>query len=220
MPQPDAMPLSDAQVQALHDRANDLTGSASARSLYQDWAPVYDATIERFGRYLSPDRIAAEAARRCPDRSVPVLDVACGTGLAGVALARQGFSRITGLDLSEEMLAVAAAKGCYGRLVAADLSGPLPFAPGAFGVITCIGALLAGHLDCGAFVRMARMLPPGGVLLADVEGGTFEDEGYAAALERLQREGVLAEVAQEAGHFHAPGQGEAMHGWFVVVRRG
>lgn len=220
MQEPDAGPLSDDQVQALHDRANDLTSASAARSLYHDWAPVYDATIGRFGRYLSPDRIAAEAARWCPDRSVRVLDVACGTGLAGAALARQGFSRITGLDLSEEMLAVAAAKGCYERLLAADLSGPLPFDAGAFGVITCIGALLAGHLDRAAFLRMVHLLPPGGVLVADVEGGTFEDEGYAAALERLQRAGVLAEVVQEAGHFHAPGPEEEMHGWFVVVRRG
>ena len=52
----------------------------------------------------------------------PVLDLACGTGLVGEALATRGFARLTGVDLSADMLGQARAKGCYDRLVAGDVA--------------------------------------------------------------------------------------------------
>jgi ubiquinone/menaquinone biosynthesis C-methylase UbiE len=40
-----------------------------------------------------------------------VLDVACGTGLSGLALHRHGFRSITGLDYCPQMLNLAREKG-------------------------------------------------------------------------------------------------------------
>jgi predicted TPR repeat methyltransferase len=50
-----------------------------------------------------------------------VLDVGCGTGLAGEALAALGFAVVDGLDISPEMMAVAMARGAYRQCLQADL---------------------------------------------------------------------------------------------------
>ena len=44
-------------------------------------------------------------------RPETVLDLACGTGSLSVLLARRGY-RVTGVDMSEDMLAVASEKAC------------------------------------------------------------------------------------------------------------
>ena len=220
MDQIDADTLSDQDVQGFFDRANSLDTLTATRRLYGDWAAVYDDTIERFGRYLSPDWFACEVARRCADRHVPVLDVACGTGLVGAALARHGFDRLTGLDLSPEMLDRAREKGCYRALIAGDVGGNWPVERGQFGVILCIGALTVGHMDVTVLRRMIEALGPGGLVLADIEASTFAGQGYAAVLEALRSEVGLAEVTVQDAHFYAPGPKEPFHGFYVVVRRG
>ncbi len=54
------------------------------------------------------------------DNKKNMLDLGCGTGLAGLALA--DFVRtMTGVDLSEKMIAKARAKGCYDILVVGDV---------------------------------------------------------------------------------------------------
>ena len=209
--------LTDAMVQGFFDRANGLGGVAAALDLYRDWAGVYDDTIERFGRYLSPDRIAEAVLRRCPDRSVPILDVACGTGLVGQALARQGYDRITGVDLSEPMLEEARGKGCYAALIAADLTGPGVLDP--FPVEVCAGGLTVGHLGAAAFELMAGLVAKGGMIMADVEGGTFQTQGFAALLERLRAEGVLTGFELEEGHFYQAAADEPGHGYFLTAWR-
>ena len=45
-----------------------------------------------------------------------VLDAGCGTGLSGKALHAAGFRRLTGIDISQASLDVAAQAGVYERL--------------------------------------------------------------------------------------------------------
>jgi predicted TPR repeat methyltransferase len=54
-----------------------------------------------------------------------VIDIGCGTGLAGQALTGHGFTIIDGLDYSAEMLKVAAGHGIYRKLIEADLTKSL-----------------------------------------------------------------------------------------------
>lgn len=69
-----------------------------------DYAAWVSFALDRLGL---PRRVRKASAER---RKAPlVLDLACGTGTIAVELARRGY-RVIGLDLSEEMLAVADAK--------------------------------------------------------------------------------------------------------------
>ena len=99
--------------------------SAYVRTLFDQYAPRFDAALTEGLGYRGPavlcDAIAAAcAAARGPLRFDTALDLGCGTGLAGTAL-RPLVDRLTGVDLSERMIALAREKNLYDRLATDDL---------------------------------------------------------------------------------------------------
>lgn len=90
------------------------------------------------------------------------LDVACGTGDMMLELLKQGAD-VTGVDLSEEMLAVAKRKtaGWQPAYQVADAEH-LPFVDASFDAVTCaFGVRNFVHLEKG-LGEMVRVLKPGG----------------------------------------------------------
>ncbi len=92
-----------------------------------------------------------------------MLDVATGTGLVAAELLRRGF-RMTGLDQSEEMLAIARRRlGRQAELVQASAES-MPLADATFDHVT-FTYLLRYVCDPAATVReCARVVRPGGVV--------------------------------------------------------
>lgn len=92
-----------------------------------------------------------------------VLDVACGTGDMVLELLKQGAD-VTGVDLSEEMLAIAKRKVKSGKWKVADAE-QLPFGDASFDAVTCaFGVRNFVHLEQG-LNEMLRVLKPGGQLV-------------------------------------------------------
>ncbi len=90
------------------------------------------------------------------------LDVACGTGDMALELLKQGAD-VTGVDLSEEMMAVAKRKtaGWQPAYQVADAEH-LPFDDASFDAVTCaFGVRNFVHLEQG-LGEMVRVLKPGG----------------------------------------------------------
>ncbi len=106
---------------------------------------------------------------RLPPDCGHVLDVATGTGLVATELLRRGF-RVTGLDQSDEMLAVARRRiGARGDLVIASAES-VPFPDAAFDHAT-FTYLLRYVDDPGAtLAELARVVRPGGTI-ASLEFG-------------------------------------------------
>lgn len=103
-----------------------------------------------------------------PSRPQQLLDVATGTGDVALALlgAVHPESRLTGVDLSEQMLAVARRKlqGRNCQLLLADAER-LPFADGSFDCVSvAFGVRNFVHLEQG-LSEMCRVLKPGGKLV-------------------------------------------------------
>lgn len=89
-----------------------------------------------------------------------VLDVACGTGDMAVSLVERGCT-VTGIDLSEEMLAIARQKAPMVTFMIADAEH-LPFPDASFDAVTCaFGVRNFVHLEQG-LGEMLRVLKPGG----------------------------------------------------------
>jgi demethylmenaquinone methyltransferase/2-methoxy-6-polyprenyl-1,4-benzoquinol methylase len=139
-----------------------------ARRLFAPLAPTYD----RVGALLSlgqdPRWRRFLVSRLTPDGG-HVLDVATGTGLVARELRRRGF-RVTGLDQSPEMLAIARERlGGAVELVEAP-ADDLPFGAASFDHLT-FTYLLRYVDDPGATLReLARVVRPGGVV-ASLEFG-------------------------------------------------
>ena len=92
-----------------------------------------------------------------------VLDVACGTGDMAVSLVERGCT-VTGVDISEEMLAIARQKAPMVTFMIADAEH-LPFPDASFDAVTCaFGVRNFVHLEQG-LNEMLRVLKPGGQLV-------------------------------------------------------
>jgi SAM-dependent methyltransferase len=95
-----------------------------------------------------------------------VLDAGCGEGYLARALAARG-ARVTGIDLSQRLIALARAKDPDGGIdyQAADLSQPLPAVAGQFDAAASY-LVLSDVLDYRGFAAtLAASLAPGGRLV-------------------------------------------------------
>lgn len=133
-----------------------------ALALFAPLGPTYD----RVGATLSlgqDPRWRRFLVSRLPLDGGHVLDVATGTGLVAAELARRRF-RVTGIDQSPEMLAVARTR-CHGEIELVEASAEsLPFADASFDHLT-VTYLLRYVDDPGSvLVELARVVRPGGTI--------------------------------------------------------
>lgn len=169
------------------------------RRLYDEWAPTYDGEeVAALLGYAGPERVAARVAELVDPRT-DVLDAGCGTGLVGVALAARGFGSLDGLDLSPGMIRRARRRRVYHDLGPADLRPGVPGARAKFGVVTCVGALVPGHLGPGALIGFARAAVAGGYVVAAIPEDTWTEGGYDAQVAGLAEQGFASPVAGADG---------------------
>lgn len=101
--------------------AADAAAAMSAdyvRALFDQYAPRFDDALANLA-YSAP-ALLREAATAERTRFGAMLDLGCGTGLAGAAF-RPHTDWLVGVDLSPKMIEAARAKGLYDRLVVADI---------------------------------------------------------------------------------------------------
>jgi predicted TPR repeat methyltransferase len=148
--------------------APDRAPAAYVRDLFDQFAPRFDAELTGRLEYRTPALLAALLAEAGVARGLRVLDLGCGTGLSGVALAPFA-ARLEGLDLSPRMLAEAGRRSLYQALHQADLLDFLPAHPASYGLVAAVDVL--NYLgDLAPVLRaMATALAPGGVAAFSVE---------------------------------------------------
>jgi len=154
--------VSDAAAKVARARA--AASSAEAEAIYAEWAGSYDAEVFGALGFTGSDRIADLLAQHVDDRSLPVLDLGCGTGRVGERLRRHGFTAVDGIDISNEMLAVATGKDVYRRLDAVDLTagGALPAA--GYAASVSAGTFTSGHVGARHLAPIARAHRAGAIV--------------------------------------------------------
>src|SRR6478735_7526813 len=133
-----------------------------ALELFAPLGPRYD----RLGALLSfgqDPRWRRAMVSRVPRDGGSVLDVATGTGLVAERLLAQGH-RVTGLDQSPDMLAVARSRfGDRVELVQASATA-IPFADASFDHLTFTYLLRYVDDPAATLAELARVVRPGGVV--------------------------------------------------------
>ncbi|KUN20316.1 ubiquinone biosynthesis methyltransferase UbiE [Streptomyces corchorusii] len=172
------MTTYDQRPHTLADQAEQQKDQV--RSVYRRVAEEYDERIPGLGPCdelftTTEHRFLLEKIR--PGERV--LDIGCGTGRFTVPMAELG-AQVSGLDLSEAMLEVAAGK-LRERNLTADLRegdmAHMPFPDGSFDTVTSMLALMHLPLEDrpAVFAEVHRVLRPGGRMLLGVKNALFEE---------------------------------------------
>ena len=170
-----------------YDSINDK--KSQIKTMFDNIAPTYD----RLNHLLSMnvDRLWRRRAVKAVAGTNPssILDVATGTGDLAVALARRiPSARVTGVDLSAEMLRVAEAKiaerGLADRIAVREGDAEhLEFADSQFDAVT-VAFGVRNFEDIGAGLReMHRVLKSGGLLVV-LELATPQNKPFKAIYEK------------------------------------
>lgn len=178
-----------------------------ASGAYRRYALIYD----RVWRAAPYDRfvdLCLEAAAAQGTAVRRVLVAACGTGNAAVELAGRGYE-VTGLDLSLDMLAVAAAKAWPGgpggaggsppRLIAGDLRA-LPVRDGWADLVLVLNASINYLLEPDevvvALAHLARAAALGGTVVVEPLSPRFVHEGWEPG-RHVDRDGLRLDASYE-----------------------
>ncbi len=185
--------MADTDKRSGVDDAYALENSDDSLALYHRWADQYEQDMTEGMGYCFPAQVAARFAEIADENDGPVVDVGCGTGLVGEALAVMGDWLIDGLDMSEAMLAMAARKQRYRHLYAVDLSEPLSNSKAPWGGLLSAGTFTHGHLGPAAVPPLLFHLRPGALCCIGVNAEHFAEQGFADMFRQLQTAHLIEE---------------------------
>lgn len=138
-------PLDMGTARTQSSRWLSASTSAFGRRFWNSYARTYDSLAEWFPPYQSMLSDVTSSVVQGLDHAV-ILDAGCGTGNYSWELARRGHD-VTGLDVSDAMLARARCKTCSARVQPCflhhDLSQPLPFPSETFSAVLAVMVIYA-----------------------------------------------------------------------------
>lgn len=177
------------------------------RHLFDQFSADYDSRMIGQLGYAAPQILLDLAAMVMPGvgasaragaNALSILDLGCGTGLAGLAF-RPFASRLDGIDLSPAMIAKAAARNIYDNLAVADLESALSASGPAYDLILAADSLVyLGDLESTFQAAHARLTPDGFFLLTVEKAAAG---GFELGPKRRWRhaEGYLRDLAGRTG---------------------
>lgn len=179
-----------------------LTGHTTERApvqyverVFDGYADKFDAHLQQELKYHTPENLVELLKRHAvpPAGKWKVLDMGCGTGLVGKAIAPDA-RELVGVDLSPKMLEKAEARKIYQRLERQDLLAMMRGEKAAsYDVVVAADVFIyLGKVD-EIFSEIKRLLCPGGFFafsLEALEARADEDAAQAAQREyQLEKSG-------------------------------
>ena len=180
--------MSEVQIEKMR-AVYEATNDEQRRRAYDSWADTYDVEMLSWGFRLPAIASAAFTRVVAPDCGA-ILDAGCGTGLQSIALAALGYGPITGIDLSEGMLAEAGRKQIYSALRVMKLGTPLDFPDRNFGATFAIGCITPGHAPSNSFDELLRVTRSGGFIVFSNRVDEGQDPSYPQAISEHERTGA------------------------------
>ncbi|XP_060598213.1 uncharacterized protein LOC132752000 [Ruditapes philippinarum] len=189
---------------------------------YSSWAENmgYEKDMNEC-KFRASSIVADEMAACFPEKrdQLHIMDIACGTGRVGTALAAYGFTNIDGLDSSSGMLNVCMKTGHYHNLYEEYCGyNTLPIQDDVYDCLGVAGGIGGGHIPCSGIMEMIRIVKPGGLIIIamrkefeervgkDIEDmdaliSTVENKNKAELVERrevdkyfVDRDGILFKI--------------------------
>jgi len=153
------------------------------RELYASWATDYDKDFASSMDYILPNQVAQIFLNM--GGIGPVLDVGAGTGLGGQALAKLGINPIDALDLSDEMLEVAAKKKIYRSLFTSDITQQIEISNYLYQGVISSGTFTHGHVGPNAIDNLLSVASTGALFALSINKKHWLEKGFAKKFEAL-----------------------------------
>ncbi|MEQ9001019.1 MAG: class I SAM-dependent methyltransferase [Coleofasciculus sp. B1-GNL1-01] len=161
----------------------DSQSTEELKTKYDSWANTYDADVREDWSFM-PVTIARTLSKLLPKKNAKILDAGAGTGLVGEALAQQGYTNLTAVDLSEKMLAIAKERQVYKALHQSNLEDSKLFSHSTnFDAIIAAGVFAYAHAGAEVLNNLFGFLKEEGLFLLTIR----EDyrRGMQTALDQL-----------------------------------
>ncbi|MEC7490083.1 MAG: methyltransferase domain-containing protein [Pseudomonadota bacterium] len=222
-------PEAAHMVAALGDGPKPLRADDNyVRGTFNHFAEDFERQLLDDLEYQAPNLIYALFAGNGGDGkfNINILDVGCGTGLSGIDF-KSHARRLTGVDLSPEMLKIAKKREIYDELLEDELSVCMRARPGTFDLI--VAADVFCYIgDLSETLKAAWIaLKPSGRLIFSVEaqstrGFTLTDTGRYA-----HKPAYVQKVANSSGFYQIVGHtdrlrteyGDPVKGYFTMLEK-
>lgn len=157
-------------------RAQARSDAGYVRHLFDQFSTDYDSRMRGALAYRAPEILSELMAMVTPGkpRKAGTLDLGCGTGLAAPAF-RPFATKLTGIDLSPQMIAQAKAAGLYDELIVGDIEDWMAATPARFSRVIAADVLVYLGDLARVFAGVKRVLKPGGLFLFTVERSADKD---------------------------------------------
>ena len=159
----------------------DSQSTEELKDKYDNWANTYDADVKEDWSSM-PVNIAKTVSKLLPNKQSAILDAGAGTGLVGEALAQQGYTNLTAVDLSEKMLAIAAEKQVYQSLHQGNLEDASILSDSVkFDAIITAGVFAYAHAGVEVLNNLFRFLKEEGIFLLTIR----EDLSFISRIKQV-----------------------------------
>ena len=176
----------------LLDGAYALETPEDNRAYYQRFASSYDQDFAMGLGYIYPEAVVDAFLELTDLPKGLVCDIGCGTGLvAGHLKAKCPDIEIDGVDISADMLAVAANKSLYQNLYEVDLTGDIASLPTGYAAIISAGTFTHGHLGPEPLHQLIRHCQVGGIFCVGVNQQHYQKYDFAGSLRSLAEDNVI-----------------------------
>ncbi|XP_072017165.1 methyltransferase-like protein 27 [Amphiura filiformis] len=166
-----------------------------------------DSVVEYYSTYQFPysayymnGRVIAQiVAESVSDKQAKIIDIAAGTGLAGIELRKRGFVNIDALEPAHGMIANIP-KNTYGKVYEEAIYKykPTSISNDSYDCATIAAAVGPGHIEEIHIPEIARMVRPGGTIIFDIQEDEVEPQNFGskldAKLHSLRETGVFTSI--------------------------
>jgi predicted TPR repeat methyltransferase len=168
------------------------------KDLFDNYANRFEAELVEILRYRTPELLAQLVLRDSSRTPLDILDLGCGTGLCG-PLMQPIARRLTGVDLSANMLAQARERGVYSDLESVELTEYLARCDAAFDLVISTDVFIYLGDLAPVFAGVRRALRAGGRFAFSVEACDTQEWELAATRRYRHSRHYLERLAAEHG---------------------
>ena len=154
---------------------------------HDSWSKVYDQVYETsFGEmYEDLTQATLDFIKANYPSGSRILDIGAGTGLAAEALTSHGIRPIDALDISQEMLSVAALKGVYRNLMVKDITIPFELGSNLYSGLISSGTFTTGHVGPEALDHLLAIALPGALFALSINAFHWKTQGFESKFSAL-----------------------------------